>query len=368
MGTEQPDTERMHRLFDDALDDADLTGDVVPGVLTGYARGFRVRRYQAAGVALAVLATAGAAVSALPHGGGADAAAPASVSQGTDYCTHQHWVFTPHPGTVVVNQLTADPAPDQANCEALRTALRSAFPDAQLVPDYKADLTLDSRVDQSLVKKVNDEMNHHDPLRGNADQMKDFGTEMKYLSVHPEDPANVYYPDSYTLVTAAGREHIGIGLVTSGYDDAFPARFVGTVDSNDCGKMPAALKKTVQCTTVGTKNGWHGALWRRPDNVGTTWQLTAVLTDKQGKSIEVNTGGDDFSAWYREGTYDGTVDNTAGANTKWINRWSGQTFVGRVPPISHVVTEKQVAGFLDSSAFQKYADSHLAYVDNLPKS
>ena len=66
-------------LFDAALDDVDLTGDVVPGVLTGYAHRVKVRRYQAAGVAAAALAAAGIAVSALPHGGGATRRHPARV-------------------------------------------------------------------------------------------------------------------------------------------------------------------------------------------------------------------------------------------------------------------------------------------------
>jgi hypothetical protein len=358
----------MHRLFNDALDDVDLAGDVVPGVLAGYEHKVRVRRYQAAGVALAVLATAGVAVGTLPRDGNG-AVAPASTSQGTDYCTHQHWVLTPHPGTVVENELAANPAADQANCEALRTALGSAFPDAQLMPAYTADLTLDPRADQALVKKDHDETTYHDPLKGSADQMKDFGPELKYLAVHPEDPANVYYPDSYMLVAAAGREHVSVNSLVSGsYDPAFPLTFVGSADSADCGKMPEALKKTVECTTVGKTGGWHGALWREPDNSGTTWQLTAVLTDKQGKTIRFSTGGDDVSAWYREGTYDGTLDNTAGKSTKWINRWTGQAAVGQLPPVSHVVTEAQVTRFLDSSAFQKYADSYLAYIGDLPKS
>ena len=374
MGTEQPDTERMRHLFDDALDDVDLTADVVPGVLTGYAHRVKVRRYQAAGVgvALAVLATAGTTVSALPHRG--DATAPGAGSQGIDYCGHQHWVWTPDPGTVVVDKLATNPVADQANCEATQTALRSAFPGVQVIPDYHADLTMDSRADQTLVKKDLDELSYVDPVKGSADEMKDFGSELKYLAVHPEDPANVYYPDGYTLVTAAGREHVSIRLaIDGGYDQAHPATFVGTAASNDCGKMPAALNKTVQCTTVGVADGWHGALWREPNSYGTTWQLSAVLTGRRGKTIALNIGNDD-SAWYREGTYTGTLDNTDSTdstntgNTKWINRWTGKTAVGRNPPASHVVTEDQVAGFLDSYGFQKYADGYLAYLGNLPKS
>ncbi|MEY9926914.1 hypothetical protein ABH926_001539 [Catenulispora sp. GP43] len=341
MGTEQPDTERMHRLFDDALDDVDLTGDVVPGVLTGYAHRVKVRRYQAAGVALAVLATTGAAVSALPHRG--DAVAPASVSQEADYCTHQHWVSTPNPGTVVVNDLAKSPAADQANCEAMRAALRSAFPGAQLIPDYQADLTLDSRIDQTLVKKDHDELSYVDPIKGSADQTKDFGSELKYLAVHPEDPANVYYPDGYTLVTAAGRAQLSIRSATD-----------------------ATLGKTTRCSTVGVTGGWHGPLCQAY-GYNTTWQLSAVLTGRQGKTVEFAFGDDD-TAWYREGAYTGTLADRADKNTKWINRWTGKTAVGQNPPVSHVVTLEQAGSFLDSSAFQKYADGYLAYLDNLPTS
>lgn len=328
MGTEQPDTGKMHRLFDDALGDVDLTGDVVPGVLTGYAHRVKVRRYQAVGLAaVAVLATAGVAASALPHRGAA--AAPAAVSQDTDYCAHQHWVANPNPNVVVVNKLTTDPAADQANCEALRTALRSALPDAQLIPDSEPDLTLDTRVDQALVKKIDDEVHYHDPMKGEADRAKYFGPELAYLADHPEDPANVYYPDGYTLVTAAGREQVGIRSVTKGgYVPGRPDTFVGSYDSGDCAKVPAALKN-VQCTPVGMAGAWHGALWRRLNPNSNVWELTAVLTGGQGQAIAVSTEADDVGG--------------------------------------HIMTEQQMVAVLDSSAFQKYADGYFAYLDHRPK-
>lgn len=328
MGTEHPDTERMHQLFDDALDDADLTGDVVPGVLTGYEQKVRARRYQAAGLALAVLAAAGTAVGVLPRGG---QAAPASASQDTDYCTHQHWVFTPSQDVTVENKLAASPAADQKNCDALRTALRSAFPGAQLVPKYTPDLTLDTRLDQALVKEVEDEIHYHDPVKGTADQVKYFGSELKYLAAHPEDPANVFHPDSYVLITAAGREQIGVHSMTNGggppdlLDE--PGTFVSAIASPDCEKVPATLKNTVRCTTVGVVGGWHGALWQGPDPSSVTSLLKGVLTGEHGRTIGFSAGGADDA-----------------------------------------LTGSQMAAFLGSSAFQKYADSYLAYIDNLPKS
>lgn len=375
METEHPDTEGMHRLFDDALADADLTGDVVPGVLTGYERTVKVRRYQTAGVALAVLATAtataGVAVSALPRGGATvrpPEPAASSAASGPDYCTHQHWVSTPNPDVEVVNELSSNPAADQANCEALRTALHATVPEAQLVPRYFPDLTLDPRLDQAQVKKVNAEIKT-DPLTGTAEQTKYFGSELKYLAVHPEDPANVYSPYGYELVTADGRDLLevsGPGNDKQVAED--PLAFVGSAASSDCAKMPPSLSGVVQCTPVGTAGGWHGALWRGPEPIdgAGAWTLTAVVTGPQATSIRV-TDGLDTDAWYRAGMYDGTLSTSIDQNTKWINRWSGQTAVGKNPPAAHVVTEQQLAQFLDSPAFQAYADSYRTYIDNLPQ-
>jgi hypothetical protein len=363
MGTEQPDTERMHRLFDAALDDADLTGDVVPGVLTGYEHQVKVRRYQSAGVALAVLATAGAAISALPRGGGAGGASTSSAPtrQGPDYCKHQHWISTPVAVMNANEGLSQSPAPDQANCEALQTAIQAVFPEARLVPEFASDLTLDPRVDQALVTKVKTEL-MHDPRQGTADEMKYFGSELKYLAVHPDDPANVYQPGGYTLIMPAGRESFGVGYQNEPYDPKTPMTFVWSASAIDCANMPAALKKTVQCAPVGAAGGWHGGLWNSPPGGVDPAKQTAVLTDGPGRYVMVSGSGSDDEAWYREGTN----DSGSGLSDTWINRWTGQTAVGNNPPASHALTQKQWDQLLASSAFKKFADSYLDYVGSLP--
>ena len=366
MGTEHPGIEGMHRLFDDALDDVDLTGDVVPGVLAGYERKVKVRRYQAAGAALAVLAAMGATVSALPRGGGAASQSPGSPAkkQGTDYCQHRQWLSMPQRGTVLVGLQEPDPAADQANCEALQTALQTVFPSAHVVPQYNADLALDPRVDQALVKETDAEMTT-DPGKGSADAAKYFGAELKYLALHPEDPANVYLPNRYELITPAGRESLGIGLASDTTVPGHPEAFVGLARSNDCGNIPSVLVGKVRCTPVGIAGGWHGALWNTPPGGVDAAKLTAVLTDGRGKSISLWGDGNDWQAWYHEGTYDKGIGVNLPGDT-WINRWTGQTYKGAQPPPVHALTEEQWRQFLDSSAFQKFADSYLAYLDKLP--
>lgn len=362
MGTEHADTERMHRLLGDALTEVDLSADVVPAVLTGYGHRVKVRRYQAAGVALAVLATAGAAISVLPRNGvGRESTAVAPASQEPDHCQHQRWSVVPVPH-VGADARESDPGPDQANCEALTTALRAVVPQAGLVPDYVPDLTLDTRLDQALVKRVSDEKKSGSP-QGQADEIKYFGAELKYLAVHPDDPANVYNPIGYTLVTAAGREHLGIILGPGKSTPGYPASFVGSIDSNDCKNMPAALAGKAECTPVGTADGWHGALWKDSYMITTGWASAAVVTDKQGKSIQFLATGYDGEAWYQESEYEGFQSPQS---TTWVNRWTGQTSSAANPPASHALTQQQWAVFFTSPAFQKYADSYAAYAGKLP--
>jgi hypothetical protein len=358
MGTKQPDTERMHRLLDEALDHADLTGNVVPGVLAGYEHKVKVRRRQAAGVALGLLATAGVAIGALPHGSGVGSRPTAADGpQSTDYCKHHQWIPAPGPdgGTVVSvggTDLVADPPLFHTDCEALRTALQAVFPDTQLVPQYNADLALDPRVDQTLVKQVEAEQ-HTDPPKGDADQTEYFGAELQNLAVHPEDPANIYLPEEYTLVTPAGREALGVSRAVGKADPRFPGTFVGTADSYDCAKMPAALKGSVQCTPVGVAGGWHGALWKTPPAGENRAQLVAVLTNGRGTSIELFTSGGDDEGWYVQG------DKRPNGSYTWVNRWTGQTYEGTRSPDSRALTEEQWTRFLGSSAFRKFADVYL---------
>lgn len=351
MGTEQPDIERMHRLFDDALDGVDLTGSVVPGVLTGYDRKVRLRRYQGAGVALAVLAAAGVAVGTLPRGGAGNvSAASATSNQGPGYCSHQNWL------NVRGATLIPDPTPYQANCEALQTALHTVVPAAYVVPDFNADLTLDPRVDQALLKKVNAE---NDPVKRYADTAKYFGSELKYLAIHPEDPANVYMPDRYELVTSTSREEIGVGLGVPTKEvpaEAFP----GTDDSYDCAKMPAILKGKVQCTPVAVASRWHGALWNIPARGVDDATQMVVLTDGHGKTLTLGGSGNDHQAWYHEGLYDKSFGWSLPGDT-WIDRWTGQTHEGSAPPALQAWTDQQWAQFVASPELQKYADGYLDY-------
>lgn len=293
METEQPDTGRMHRLFDDALDDVDLAGNVVPAVLAGYEHKVKVRRYQSAGIALAVLAAGGAAISALPYSNGTNSQSAAAGAQSVDYCQHEQWGLASTVAADGTKHLSADPSAYHANCEALRTALQEVFPGAQLVPQYNADLTGDPRVDQTLVRELMPEQKA-DPAKWHADEIKYFGAELKYLAVHPEDPANVYIPNQYTVVMPGGREDLGVSRAA---------------DSADCTKRPAALKESAQCTPVGVTGGWHGVVWNSDDHA----QL-AVLTNGHGTSIELSTPG------------------------------------------SHALTEKQWAQFLGSPALQKFAN------------
>lgn len=363
MGTESPDTERMHRLLGGALTDVDLTADLVPAVLTGYQHRVKVRRYQGAGVALAVLATAGVGISVLPRDGvRRETTVVAPASREPDHCKHQRWSVMPVPHIGAAAQ-ESDPGPDQANCEALTTALRSMFPQAGLVPDYVPDLTLDTRLDQALVNRVSAEKKSGSP-QGQADETKYFGSELKYLAVHPDDPANVYDPIGYTLITPAGREHLGVILGPGRAVPGYPASFVGSVDSDACGNMPAALAGKAECTPVGTADGWHGALWKNSYLITTGWESVAVVTDKQGKSIQFLASGYDGEAWYQKSEYEGFQSDPQ--STTWVNRWTGQTASATNPPGSHALSQQQWAAFFDSPAFQRYADSYLAYASKLP--
>ena len=371
METENPDTGGMHQLFDDALHDVDLTGDVVPGVLTGYAHKAKVRRYQSAGVALAVLATAGVAISALPRGSGAGAgkesAAAAPATQYTGYCEHREWIQTPMISVQLATTLAPGPqiSADQANCKALQAALQSVYPTAQIVPQFNADLSRDPRVDQSLVKQVN-AYQYTDPGRWSTDTAKYFGSELKYLAVHPEDPANLYMPDQYELVTSAGRESLGVSRASDTTVPSHPEVFVGLAESNGCADIPSVLIGKIHCTPVGATDGWHGALWNTPPGGANAAMLTGVMTDGRGKSIELWGVGNDYQAWYHEGMYSTGMGGSDLPGNTWINRWTGQTYEGSAPPAVHALTEAQWAQFLDSPAFQKFAGSYLAYLDGLP--
>ena len=335
----------------------------MPGVLTGYDRKVRVRRYQGAGVALAVLATAGIAVSALPRGGGAGAgnvsaaSSTAATKQGPDYCSHQQWFRVHAAGPEGTDNLVPDPAPYQANCEALQTAVRSVFPSAYVVPEFNADLTLDPRVDQALLKKVNAEP---DPAKRAADTAKNFGSELKSLALHPEDRANVYMPGQYELVTTAGRESFGAGSAVA--SNEVPAEgFPGTADSYDCAKMPAALKGKDQCTPVAVPGGWHAALWGLAPGGEEPARQMGVLAGGRGTTIVAVGGGNDFQAWYHQGMYDTSFGWSLPGDT-WINRWTGQTYEGSAPPTVHARTDQQWTQFLASPGLRKYAEGYPAYV------
>lgn len=372
MGTEHPDTERMHRLFGDALDDVDLTGDVVPTVLTGYRRRVKIRRYQGAGVALAVLATAGVAVSALPRGTDDAKVTPATgpAKQYTGYCEHRQWVAIP---MITVNSVStpapdAQAAADQANCKALQAALQSVYPTAQIVPQFNADLTRDPRVDQSLLKKI-DAYEYTDPGKWSADTAKNFGSELKYLAVHPEDPANIYMPDQYELVTSAGRESLGVSRASDTTVPNHPEVFVGLAESNNCANIPSVLVGKIHCTPVGgVADGWHGALWDTPPGGVDAAKQTGVMTNGRGTSIELWGDGNDYQAWYHEGMYTIGMNGMGSGlpGDTWINRWTGQTYEGSAPPALHALTDAQWTQFLNAPAFQKFADSYLAYLAKLP--
>lgn len=343
MGTEQPDTERMHRLFDDALDDADLTADVVPGVLAGYERGLRVRRYQAAGVALAVLATAGVAVGALPRGGEsgsttgpvtvlpatrpATTLTPTPTPQHTDPCEHGQWVHLP------IGELASlHPAPgpeaatDEANCAALQKAVQAVFPTAHVEPEVVTDLAYDPRVDQVLLKEVGEEAKT-DAAKASADRTKYFGSELTYLAQHPDDPGNLYMPDSYTLITSGARETFGMRLADDANVPGHPEIFVGLVKSDDCGNLPSVLVGKDHCTPVGVAGGWHGALWKNLHD-GEAAPFTGVLTNGRGKTIDIQ----------------------GGMNTDPMI----------TAPPANALTEAQWAQLLDTPAMQNFADSYLA--------
>lgn len=270
METEQPDAGRMHRLFDDALDDVDLAGNVVPAVLAGYEHKVKVRRYQSAGIALAVLAAGGVAISALPYGNGTNSQSAAAGAQSVDYCRHENWALASTVAADGTKHLSADPSAYRANCEVLRIALQEVFPGAQLVPQYNADLTGDPRVDQTLVRELMPEQKA-DPAKWHADEIKYFGAELKYLAVHPEDPANVYIPNQYTVVMPGGHVDLDVGRA---------------VDSADCAKPPKGLKESIRCTPVDIGGGWHGALWNSENPA----QL-AVLTNGEGTGIELSAAG-----------------------------------------------------------------------------
>lgn len=372
MGTENLDTERMHRLFDDALADVDLTGDVVPAALTGYERKVRTRRYQGAGVALAVLATAGVAVSALPRGssGGAGDAGVAAGSNppSADYCTHQYW--SPAIGTIMPGELTPDPSPYEANCHALQTALKAVFPTAYVVPTFTSYLARDSRVDQALLAKVNG-YEHSDPVKWSTDMAKYFGSELKYLALHPDDPANVYAPNQYELVTPAGRETMETGSAVPGAKVP-SAGFVGTIESADCSKMPPILKGKDQCTSVGLAGGWQGSLWSVPAGGVDEPKFSAVMTKGQDKSVFLTGNGDDYQAWYHEGMYVKNMGDAPGADlpgNTWINRWTGEKAHGTQPPVVHALSQAQWQQFVNSPGFQTFADSYRSFLDHqkLPK-
>ncbi|ACU69199.1 hypothetical protein Caci_0246 [Catenulispora acidiphila DSM 44928] len=345
METENPDTGRMHQLFGAALDDVDLTGDVVPNVLTGYAHKVKVRRYQGAGVAVAALAAAGIAVNVLPHGtGGAPPTTSSAtpVQQSPDYCQHQQWVRV-SAGVVVQNgnvplaiPLSPDPRADQASCDALQKALHAVFPEARLIPAFNPDLTRDPRLDQARVRTIEMEETT-DPNKWSADLTKYFGSELTRLAAHPEDPVNVYMPGQYTLVTPGVRESFGVAFVTAAPVANAPESFVGSVGSEDCEKMPAALKDKDQCTSVGVSAGWHGALWNTPAQGVNAPEQTVVLTNGSGTRFQLNAHGTDDSA-------------------------------RGIAPSGNALTDEQWARLVASPALQKYADDYFGKAPVVPHS
>lgn len=345
METENPDTERMHQLLGAALDDVDLTADVVPGVLTDYARRVKVQRYRGAGVAVAALAAAGIAISVLPHGtvGAPPTTSPTtSAQQGSDYCRHQQWVRG-SAGVVVQNgtlpltiPLSPDPRADQASCDALQKALHAVFPEARLIPAFNPDLTRDPRLDQAQVRMIGTE-EITDPNKWSADLTKSFGSELTRLAAHPEDPVNVYMPGQYTLLTPGVRESFGVAFVTAAPVANAPESFVGLVGSEDCEKMPAALKGKDQCTSVGVSDGWHGALWSTPTQGVNAPEQTVVLTNGSGTRFQFNAHGTDDSA-------------------------RGIALSGSA------LTDAQWAQLVASPALQKYADDYFGKAPVVPQS
>lgn len=372
MGTEHSANERMHRLLDGALDDVEFDADVVPAVLADYGRDVRFRRYRAAGTAvaaLAVLAVAATAAGVLPRSGSGTTrpagpttptltAAPTPADFQNSGC-HQHWAMTYDDSHFTGgNRLSDHQGADEANCQALLTALHSVFPAANLEFHFNPNLTLDARIDQAQLKQFTDlQLHSGQPGAANA-AMPAFSTKLQneneYLRQHPEDPANVADPTAATLATPAGRETF---LLTYGTTPPVPGNDFPT----DCANEPSDFKKYAGCTALRA-GAWHGALtWATKLDDDFQYTMAAVLTDDHGHYVHLNATGADDAAWEQATPPDagGRVDPQT---TRWINNRTHQERVGgSFAPKSPALNEKQYAQLYTSPGFAAFLDEFLAY-------
>ncbi|NUP51076.1 MAG: hypothetical protein HOW97_27750 [Catenulispora sp.] len=262
MDTEHSENERMRRLLGSALDDVEFEADVVPAVLSGYDRTVRTRRYRAAGAALAVLAVASGAAALAPGShraavspgqnptttGSRAGVVPPSATDPAG-CGHPTWNQLYRNGTDAPNgTLSADPAADRANCRALVTALAAVFPELRVMPRFLLQ-----------------------PNAGERDRLAD----------HPEDPANVFVPDTYTLFIGTDN-----GTLDFGYGD--PSTIAANGYATECANAHMAHAR---CTPLSGAHGWHGALY-----AGTTTEVAganrvADLTDGRGHTVLFSVGG-----------------------------------------------------------------------------
>ncbi|MBW8803970.1 MAG: hypothetical protein JF587_08940 [Catenulisporales bacterium] len=367
METEHSANDRMHRLLAGVLDDVEFDTDVVPDVLAGYDRGVKARRYRVAGTAVAVLAVAATAVSVLPRSGHGSPGPTAPTTptaakrtgQDLDFQNsgcHQHWVrsytnIKYGDGGPVSDHL----ATDDANCRALTTALRSVFPDATLTPRYSANLHLDPRIDQEQLKQYLSKLSPsaaHSPMPVFPPQL---AAESEYLATHPEDPANVADPSTYTLITPAGRERVALAYSA---EAAMPAG-----SDLKCAKASADFNASSGCVPLGSADGWHGALHFNVDaSPGAAYRMEASLADGHGHYVTLTASGVDTDAW-RLPAAGGTFDPKT---ARWTNRLTGQQYVGGQPPKTPALNAEQYARLYNSKAFQSFLNQYASYQQSLP--
>jgi hypothetical protein len=304
MNDNDMDAAAVRNMLGTALDDMEMTGNDVPAVVAGYERRIKVRRYQALGATLSVVAVAAVGVNVLPGGGrAASAAAVSDYPTGNfpnDGCT-QHWVTPgPHDQGGWVPSPTASQERDF--CNGLMGAVHDVFPGAQLLITQTPDLQRDARIDQAKLNAYNlansqsqasvrasrDPATPQDPAPHPPALPPDlaaFGkaldAETKRLHDHPEDPANEVSGQQYTLKTTEGSADFEASFLVPGT----PVRHL------DCaGVQPS------ECASISLPDGWHGALvWGSSAldpkaGAGSTNGVQLDLSDGRGHVFEASSG------------------------------------------------------------------------------
>ena len=371
---EIPEAEGVHGLLGTALDDVEFDGDVVPGVLSGYQRQVKVRRFQAVGGALAVLAVAAVGVSILPSGGGPATkpvpatSSPAPGSFRNEGCT-QHWASS-----------ELDAPRESVFCEALTAVIRASAPGATFTPRFftPSDLGKDPRIDQTLYAKYLAEIKS---IGRKPTDMPAFDAamtaEVQRLQAHPEDPLNTAQPNSYTLGTALGRATFDVKYAT--YVDSDLKAGDGTAQWATCAGVKAGSRGSDRCTPVAVGD-WHGTVAYGDDDPTKTYLLQATLTDGRNHYFVLSSTGTEDQSWKFAGVPTGTPGpdgQTTYVDAKgqksptqtWTNvRTHEIVHGGDFAPRTPALTPAQFTALVSTPQFAAFLDKALpAYNDGWTK-